>query len=282
MLHILAWLAVFTVILFALGEAIRPFRTRYWFKLLFLPGVLLAIVVQGLAAKLCVEARFKASPLREGEAAFFMQKSDLPPLVGASFVLVSHTLIFALFVGMVTLFESGSALDPDEFPLPSLYPSHMSSDGDPLSISEIDSVFARWTGGKVTFVPYFLFLYVAAPVFGNLRLRSREYVAAGLLLVVLVVVHFGDFLGLGFSFVSRGWVARLFVFPPWWGAFSLYVMTAMVALVIASIARLGRYFVTPSAHKHSTIKVKLRHAGDSHIQPTEHVAAARKTKVTYL
>ena len=43
MLHILAWLGVLTVVLFALGEAIRPFRKRYWFKLLFLPGVLLTI-----------------------------------------------------------------------------------------------------------------------------------------------------------------------------------------------------------------------------------------------
>ena len=255
MLHILAWLAVLTVILFALGEAIRPFRTRHWFKLLFLPGVLLAIAVQGLAAGLCVEARFKSSPLQEGGAAFFMQKNDLPPLVGASFVLVSHTLIFAFFVGMVTLFDSVSALDSSGVLLPSLYASHM-SDGH-LPVDGIDDLFANWlTGDK--FVPYFLLLYITAPVLANLRLRSREYLAAGLLLVALGLVYFGNVLGLGFPFVSRGWMARLFVFPPWWGTFSLYVMTAMVALVVASIARLGRFFVTPAAaHKHSAIKVKL-------------------------
>ena len=273
MLHILAWLGVLTVILFALGEAIRPFRTRHWFKLLFLPGVLLTIAVQGLAARLCAEARFKISPLKEGEAAFFMQKSDLPPLAGASFVLVSHTVIFAFFVGMVTLFESVSALDPAAVLLPSLYPSHMSEGS--LSVNEIDDLFAHWE--NVTLVPYFLLLYIAAPFFANLRLRSREYLAAGLLLVVLALVHFGNLLGLGFPFVSRGWLERLFVLPPCWGTFSLYVMTAMVALVVASIARMGRFLVTPGgARRRGAIKVKLGHVVNEPAQ-----RSAGEAQVTY-
>lgn len=272
MLHILAWLAILTVILFALGEAIRPFRTRHWFKLFFLPGVMLAIGIQGLAARLCVEARYKSAPLHEGEAAFFMQKNDLPPLVGASFVLVSHTLIFAFFVGMVTLFASVSALDPGAIALPSLYPSHASPDGGSLSMSGIDSLFAGWADADVTFVPYFLFLYVVAPVFANLRLRWREYIAAAVLLVGLGVVYFGDFLGLGFPFVNRGWTERLFVFPPWWGTFTLYVLTATVTLVVASIARAGRFFFTPAAHRrrHGAMQnVKIAHVEAAPVQSSE-------------
>ena len=107
-----------------------------------------------------------------------MQKSDLPPLVGASFVLVSHTLIFAFFVGVVTLFGSVSALDPDAVLLPSLYPSHM-SEGQ-LSVNGIDGLFDHLADNEVTLVPYFIFLYLVAPVFANLRLRSREYVATSL------------------------------------------------------------------------------------------------------
>ena len=197
---------------------------------------------------------------------FFMQKRDLTPLVGASFVLVSHTMIFAFFVGMVTLFASGSVLDPAAISLPSLYPSHESSDGDGLS--GIDAQFARWADADVTFAPYFLFLYLVAPVFANLRLRCREYIAAGFLLVALGVVYFGDFLGLGFPFVNRGWTERLFIIPPWWGTFSLYVLTAMVALAVASIAWVGRFFLSPTAHRRrrGAMKAKLAHVEEAPVK----------------
>lgn len=38
MLHILAWLAVLVAALFALGEVIRPWRKRRWFKLAHVDG----------------------------------------------------------------------------------------------------------------------------------------------------------------------------------------------------------------------------------------------------
>ena len=44
-----------------------------------------------------------------------------------------------------------------------------------------------------------------------------------------------DRLGLGFPFLSRGWWARFFVFPEWWGIFSLYVTTALVTLAVSFV-----------------------------------------------
>ena len=121
MLHIVAWLAVYAVVLFTLGHVIRPWRTRGWFKALFLPGVLIAIGVQAAAARLCVGGRYKTAPLKKGEFAFSIEK-DVPCLAGALFVFVSHALFYALFFFTVRQLETFAGFEVDAIALPGLHP----------------------------------------------------------------------------------------------------------------------------------------------------------------
>ncbi len=250
MLHILAWLAVLSVALFALGEAIRPWRKRRWFKLVFFPGVLLAIGVQVLAARLCVEAHIKRSPLGEGDSAFFIEKTDLPPVAGALFVLLSHAFTFVFFALVVILFRILFGLDPAAIQLCSLYPARLSA--DPLHVSAVES------GAGSALAPYFLLVYFFAPVFSNLRLRGREYLVAGLFLFTLGWIDVGNLLGLETS--SQSWSSRLFLFPPWWGIFSLYVLAVLFTLAVAVVARGGRLIVSaPAVRRRGAQRVKLGH-----------------------
>ena len=264
MLHIVAWLAVYTGVLFLLGEAIRPWRTRHWFKLLFFPGVLIAIGVQAFAATLCVGGNLKFAPLKEGQAAFFMQKNDVPYLAGGLFVLVSHALFFALFFLTVRLFESPAGFDPSAIALPSLYPHAVLEGRIDGNATDYFTVFRAGVGTlKFTPAPFLLLLYFAVPIFANLRLRAREFFWAGVLIIALGIAYFGNWAGLGFPFLSRGWLARFFYVPDWWGIFSLYVALALVALPLPLLMRTGKLLVPAvSSHRHGPIMVKLGHEED--------------------
>lgn len=46
MLHLVAWVAIYTLVLWAVVGLIKPLRDRTWFKMLFLPGTLVAAMIQ--------------------------------------------------------------------------------------------------------------------------------------------------------------------------------------------------------------------------------------------
>lgn len=245
MLHIVAWLAVYAVVLFVLGEAVRPYRKQRWFKVLFFPGVLIAVGVQAVASKLCVGGKLKFALLKSGEAALFMTKRDVPCLAGALFVLVSHALFYTLFFITVSRLENAVDFDARMISLPSLYPHDMLEGQIVVDVKDyIASLRESVDAFKASPMPYLVIFYLAFPVFANLQLRGREFFWAALLVVALgCPVYFADWLGLGFPFLSRGWWARFFYFPEWWGLFSLYVTMAFVALGLSCLLRVGHLIV---------------------------------------
>ena len=70
MLHIVTWLGIYAFLLVGIGRAVEQFATRRWFKILFLPGTLLAIGVQVCGSVLCVGRAMKLEPIRSGRPAF--------------------------------------------------------------------------------------------------------------------------------------------------------------------------------------------------------------------
>ncbi len=244
MLHIVAWLAVYAVVLFTLGHVIRPWRTRGWFKALFLPGVLIAIGVQAAAARLCVGRRYRTAPLKTGEFAFSIE-NDVPCLAGALFVFVSHALFYALFFFTVRQLETLAGLDVDAIALPGLHPHQVLEGTIEVDVRAYFAILRRGVEQLVANpLPYLALLYLAAPMFANFKLHGRELFWAALLVIGLgYSVCFADHLEMGFPLLSRGWWAGFFVFPEWWGIFSLYVTVALLTLALAAVPGLGRLIV---------------------------------------
>lgn len=244
MLHIVAWLAVYAVVLFMLGQVIRPWRTRRWFKAIFLPGVLIAIGVQAAAARLCVGGHYKTAPLKAGEFAFSIEK-DVPCLAGALFVFVSHVLFYALFFFTVRQLETIVGLEVEAISLPGLHPHQVLEGTIEVDARAYLASLRRSVDLLVANpLPYLALLYLAAPMFANFKLHGRELFWAMLLVIGLgYSVSFADHLEMGFPLLSRGWWAGFFVFPQWWGIFSLYVTAALLTLALAVVPALGRLLV---------------------------------------
>lgn len=240
MLHIVAWLAVYAMVLFALGQVIRPWRTRTWFKALFFPGLLVAIAVQATAATLCVGGRYRTAPLKPGHYAFRLE-DDVPCLAGALFVFVSHCLFYALFFVAARQLERLGGLQVDVVALPGIQPQEVLDGRIAVDFGAFLGGLRR--GAEQLFenpLPYLTLLYLAAPMFANFKLQGRELLWAALLVIGLgCAVSFGDYLEMGFPFLSRGWWASFFVFPEWWGVFSLYVTAALLTLIMAAVPGLG-------------------------------------------
>ena len=110
---------MYVVVFNLLGLMVRPWRERTWFKVLFLPGTILAVALQGTAALLCVGVRCKAAPVKDREPSFRFENGRVPCFAGALFVLVSHFLLYAVFLLGVTQLESKGWMRADLVALPS-------------------------------------------------------------------------------------------------------------------------------------------------------------------
>ena len=142
MVALITWLVVYILILMTLREASRPFRNRTWFKVLFLPGTLLAVVVQSVAAYLALSPRVKVSLLGDRKPAFALQSEKLPCLSGALFVLVKHLLFYILVVVGLVQMESRGLLEIRSMALPTLYPQK-------ILTAHIDFNFGDYTEGSL-------------------------------------------------------------------------------------------------------------------------------------
>src|SRR5688572_25977259 len=98
MFHLLSWLLVYTLILAALGWAVRPVRDRRWFKILLFPGTILASGIQAACALLSVATACRFSPIRDREPSFELERERVPCLGGALFVLLTHATLYFLYV----------------------------------------------------------------------------------------------------------------------------------------------------------------------------------------
>lgn len=232
MLHIIAWLGAYVAILLSLGRIAGRWREARWFKCAFFPATCIALGVQSFAAYLCIGGLVKTSPIRGGEPLFAVKRGQVPCFAGALFLVISHSLVYLLFVLTVGQLERMDLIDAQLICLPSIYPYDILDGHIEVHMRGYFRSVSHWLS-DVQERPwcYLGVLYVFAPTFASLRIRGREVFWALLVVVVLgLAVYFADWLGIGFPMMSRGWWVSLFHFPEWWAVFSFYVTTALIAL----------------------------------------------------
>ncbi len=229
MLQILSWLLVYTLIQVALGWAVRPLRDRSWFKVLCLPGTLLAASIQSASAFLSVATNFRFSPFRDGEPAFELERDRVPCLSGALFVLLTHAALYVLYLILAAELESAALLDIHSVRLPGLS----------LPEARLEAGFAEYLRGLWTWIQgparqapaACIVFYFSAASFASLRVSRREtFWALVMFCLVGGATYLGNWFGVDFPFLSRGWWARRYYFSDWWAVFSLYLTLAWLSL----------------------------------------------------
>ncbi len=239
MLHLITWLAIYALVLFALAPAVRSWRETRWFKWIFLPGTLLAVLIQAIAALLCVGRRFELSLWRSGRPAFRMHRENVPWVAGAVFVLLSHLAAYVLFLLAVARVEAIAELECDLVCLPQLHPHDMLDGRFEVEVSGyLAGLQAMRSAVCEHPIAFGVLFWIVAPVLAHLRVATREFLWCALVFGALAIVAYcADWLGMGFPFLTRGWWAEWFYFPRWWALFSLWVTVAMTSCVAFWVAR---------------------------------------------
>ncbi len=241
MLHIVAWLGIYSAVLLCIGKLIGPWRDRRWFKVLFLPGTFLTVVVHTAASWLCIGGKIRSEPLRDACPVISVDRDKVPYFAGALFLLVSHALFYTVFVVAVYNLQTAGLVRADLVKLPSVYPYEWLEGRIELDLRHYLGGLRSWLSEiRARPLGYLLLLYILAPVFANFRLRGKEFLWAGVVVIALgLVVYFAEWMGMGFPVMSRGWWAQFFYFPAWWGVFSFYFTHALAALVIFALVQLS-------------------------------------------
>ena len=234
MLLLLSWLFVYTWVLFALSRVASASRGRQWFKLLFLPGMFLAVVAQSMASRLTVACGYKVALFADKKPPFELEKKELPWLNGALFALVTHGILYVAFVTVALWMEARCLLAADHVTLPGL---HL----EKLADAQIDLRFGDYLRGlsalrddvASTPLAYGALLWVLAGFLASTRFQRQELIWSWtLLLVVGLVYKLAAYFGAGFPVFSLGWWAEFSYFPRCWNLFSLYLTLCVAALAL--------------------------------------------------
>lgn len=234
MLALASWLLIYGLLVVTVGVAVGPWRTRAWFKVTFLPGVLLALTFQKISAVLWMESPCRISALRDRAPPLTIAPGRVPCLSGAGFVTASHGLLFVVSVVVLSRLGSMGCLPSDpELALPDI-PAHslLAGDlGEDPGLGRYGGELARLASALQmrSTVAAVLFLWVFAGAIATLAPVGRQ-VRWGLYTVAasLAAGYVLDWFGIGFPFLTRGWWAEIFYFDRWWRLVSLHV-TAVVA-----------------------------------------------------
>lgn len=231
MLSLVTWLAVYTLILYVIGQVVDPWKDRTFFKILFLPGTVLAMILLKLVAILCLGNRCSLSPIGDRCPTFEVDESNVPPLAGVLFILISHALLFVIFLGSATRLEGAGKLDAHVVTLPNLPTRaamkgyfHVDARGYVRGMSQLGS---RWLRDPL---PASALLWVLAGGLASFTLSGRETRWA-------IIV----FLTLGALIYIAGWFNLPLPFPGQgsWALFSFYMTFTLLSLGLFGFARFG-------------------------------------------
>ncbi len=233
MLHLVAWVAIYTLVLWAVGGLIKPWRDRTWFKMLFLPGTLVAALIQSISALLCFGSVKEVHFFRDGKPFLEFDKSRIPYLGGGLFVLLSHAVLFTGFFFAASQLETAGLVDAHAVVLPNLSPLDLLEGEVELSAGPYFESVVAWMQTLVDQpVSSAIFVYAVLSLFASMSMAGAEWRRGAVVLSAIgFVCYAGVWLGVGFSFFSRGWRASWSVFPEWWEVFSLFVTLAALTFV---------------------------------------------------
>jgi hypothetical protein len=240
-MSLILWILALATLLFAVHAVAHPFLGSRAAKLLFLPGVLLAVLSRSLACALSgAPLKSVNLPWREGEPV----DHDRPyiPVWGA--FALALVPVAAAFAGAIALREAlGLALDLD-VPLPRMDASigalatFLDTAWAILQAAwraAHDPQFRDW---RVVAYLYGAFsaLVFAAPNYEEWKALASGTAAAGGL------VAFARWLGLSAGFMSRGWFIEWLYGDSVFEALSLLLATALVSLAVLAAVRAATSF----------------------------------------
>jgi hypothetical protein len=241
MFHLLSWLAVYAAILFAMSRLAGGLRRRRWFKLAFLPGTLLAALVQAVPARLCVSPGFEVSPAAEGRPAFaFKDDARVPCLGGALFLLLSQCVLYLAWSFAAGQLELPGRLDACGLSLPACHFAEVVQGQARVSFRDYFGNLEAVIGAAAVHpLLAACVLYAAVGTLASLRLDGKESLWALVILALFAgAAQLAENFGIGFSFLSRGWWARVYYASRWWNLFSMFVTLAGLSLGALSVIRL--------------------------------------------
>ena len=240
MLHLIVWVVIYTVIVWLLGNSVRAWRDRFWFKVLFLPGTLLTALLQVVSGFLCLGAVKEVSFFRDGKPFLEFDRSRIAFVGGGLHVLLVHGLFFAIFFFVSTRMETGGLLDAHAVSLPNLYPYEVIEGEVEVSVGPYLVATGNWLGSSRD-RPFVMlgFLYAAFALFVSMSISGAEWRRGAFILVLLgAITWVCSLFGVNFGLFSRGWWMGWSHFPDWWAVFSLFVTLSVLTLVAVTVSRL--------------------------------------------
>ncbi len=216
--------------LFAAANWGQPFRHSKALKVLFAPGVALYAACRTLGAFFSLAPIEKVEFFAPGKPFLKVGKSKIPYLGCIFSAFFTHLPLVALF------FFCTRFLALDDWAALSVPPASELKEDPALFLNYLKSIFLSLPYGDPAF---WITLYVLAGVMCACDLKLTEFVGAVCVtLGGFWLAGFLSYLGLGFSFLSRGWFVAKFYAPRWWGIGSTFVMLSACLSCLLGLARL--------------------------------------------
>lgn len=237
---IVVWLGIYVFLLWALRLVVGTWRDQLWFRCVFAPAMIVTALVLRPLGRLCFGKRSRVRPLESGVRAVAVEGERVPCLAGALWLVLTHLIVYILFISAASQIATFTGLGVDTVVLPEI-------DVDELFLGRIeldwnDSIegLQAFAGqGAIPTLGLIAIAWLGASFFCALGPSMDQGIWALLVLVLFgLSSRVARWFGLGFPFLSRGWFAEFFFFPSCWSLFALFCTVLLGTLVCASGARL--------------------------------------------
>jgi hypothetical protein len=232
MLHIVAWAALYSLILVLIGWVTRSWRDRTCFKLIFLPGTAVGALIKRIASLISLGSAGTIQFVQDREPYFKPGASRVSFLTGGLFLILTHGMLYVLFAVVMNLLDARGVLAAYEVSLPNLYPYDIAEGYIEIAVAPYFQDLGAWTDGLME-RPLLLAMVVYADlsIFASMGITGLEWRRGGILLFACgSLVYAASWYGVGVGFLTRGWWASIFHVPTWWAMFSLFITFATLAL----------------------------------------------------
>ncbi|MGA1778941.1 MAG: hypothetical protein ACO4CW_01210 [Planctomycetota bacterium] len=225
----LLWIALGTMLLWGIGALRLDLLQRRLGKLICFPGLLLEAGIRVIACLVTATPIGGVRPFEAGSPFLTtgrcpVRRIGAPISLAIRLVLTFSVAILVAHLGLPKLAESG--LD-----LPTII-----TGGDPLGetlgawVTGLPSAIGSigWGSPLTLFTLYLLFTFSLASGINRRELLAALWGWGGLLALATSLT----WLGVRFSFLSRGWFIERFLLPGVWSGFSLFILLGVLTLLL--------------------------------------------------
>lgn len=240
----LVWIGIWSTTAFLIGALRGDLLKHTASKVLLLPGVLLDVGAQVIASVLSATPIKRVSIFGQGKLPIELGKSKLGPL--GSCLAVTTKGIVLLSVTVFVLASRPEFLE-SAFALPLI-------DQETITTGELNWGSAGTFLEGLRFLPtqlglgtlagaLTLYTLLAALLVGGLQ-RPEWLAWLGTWTLLFAVCWAGQWLGVTFGFLSRGWFIKVLYVPMIWSSFSLIVCLTLLLAIGVAVTRGTRAALT--------------------------------------